>query len=79
MRLQEYQDRTLDTAWDLSYSLLERDDPLAADTLKRLAYFDNQEIWFELLHGGLNADSPGWLRESVGGHTDFENVMSTLV
>ena len=52
LQLQEYQDRTLYTTWDLSYTRLESEDPDAAKLLKLLAYFDNQSIWYELLHAG---------------------------
>lgn len=58
VQLQEYQNRTLYTARDLSYSRHERDDPLAAKTTRLLALFDNQDLWFELMHAGLGDGSP---------------------
>lgn len=78
-QLQEYKDRTLSTTWNLTYSRLEIDDPLAARALEVLAYFDNQEIWFELLHAGLDDRSPDWLQKMAEEYVDFENVMGTLV
>ena len=79
IQLQEYQDRTLYTTWNLSYSRLEGDDPLAANALKLFAYFDNQEIWYELLHTGLADDLPPWLHDLAAEQVDFESTMGTLV
>lgn len=79
IQLEEYTDRTLHTTWDLTYYQLAKNDPVAADVLKLLAYFDNQEIWFELLHAGLRDDLPDWIQEVAGDHIDFENTMGTLV
>lgn len=79
MRLQEYQDRTLYTTWNLSYSRLVSDDPDAADMLRLLACFDNQEVWYELLYAGIAEPLPAWLQASLGDQTSFESVMRTLV
>ncbi|KAK5095508.1 hypothetical protein LTS08_008151 [Lithohypha guttulata] len=79
VNLEEYTDRTLHTTWDLTYHRLECDDPLAAKVLKLLAYFDHQEIWFDLLHAGIEDESPDWLREVAGDQIDFESTMGTLV
>src|SRR5690349_4839477 len=79
VQLQEYPDRTLYTTWNLSYSRLENDDPLAAKALNLLAYFDNQEIWYELLHAGLTSDLPTWLQDLTMEQVDFESTMGTLV
>jgi tetratricopeptide (TPR) repeat protein len=77
LQLQEYQDRTLYTTWDLSYTRLESEDPDAAKLLKLLAYFDNQSIWYELLHAGAADDSPEWLHEVIA-DDNFARVMRTL-
>ena len=79
LRLQEYRDRTLYTTWNLSFIRLETEDPDAAHMLKLLAYFDNQDIWYELLDAGMGEDSPIWLRQSVTDQISFESVMRTLV
>lgn len=63
----------------MSYSRLGQDDKLATRTLRLLAYFDNQQIWYELLHAGRQDDSPAWLQEVAAEHMDFGNVMGTLV
>ncbi|KAL4898297.1 TPR-like protein [Aspergillus ambiguus] len=77
-QLQEYQDRTLYTTWDISYTRLEGEDPDAAKLLGLLAYFDNQKLWFELLRAGLTDNSPQWLQEVMKDDIAFENIMSIL-
>lgn len=79
MQLNEYEDRTLYTTWNLSYSRLQTEDPKAADFLKLLAYFDNQEFWYELFHAGLSEHQPMWLQSSLAEQASFESVMRTLI
>lgn len=79
LQLQEHADRTLYTRWNLTHHRLESDSPRAAQVLKLLACFDNQMTSFDLLHAGLNATSPDWLKEVAGHRIDFENVMGILV
>jgi Tetratricopeptide repeat len=79
LQLQESQDRTLYTTWHLSYTRLGNDDPEAAKLLKLLAYFDHQNVWYELLHAGVNDDLPGWLLDATGDPVDLESIMRTLV
>lgn len=47
--------------------------------LKLFAYFDNQDIWYELLHAGVIDDLPAWLQASLANKIDFESVMGRLV
>ncbi|EFR04926.1 kinesin light chain [Nannizzia gypsea CBS 118893] len=75
--LEEYQNRTLYTTWDLSYAALGREDLDAAKLLKLLAYFDNQNIWRELLCAGLTDNTPSWLR-GVLDDVAFDGAMGTL-
>ncbi|KAK7897918.1 hypothetical protein LTR67_004550 [Exophiala xenobiotica] len=78
LQLQDYQDRTLCTTWDISYSQLQEEDPIAAKLLKLLAYFDNQILWYELFSAGFNPRSPEWLREVVANDLSFASVMGRL-
>ncbi|KAF7508034.1 hypothetical protein GJ744_009616 [Endocarpon pusillum] len=79
LHLEEYQNRTLYTTWDLSYVRLKNNDPSAAKLLKLLAYFDHQNIWYELLQSGLNDDLPSWLLDTTSNLITFEEVMRVLV
>lgn len=78
VRLQEYQDRTLYTTWNLSFARLEADDPNAAQLLRLLAYFDNQKLWYELLQAGITVQSPIWLQKLVADRIRFESVVRAL-
>ncbi|PKY07197.1 TPR-like protein [Aspergillus campestris IBT 28561] len=78
IKLQDYQERTLYTTWNLSYARLKIDDPDAAKLPKLLAYFGNQSFWYELFHAGITATSPEWLRELVTDYTDFDGAMRIL-
>ncbi|KAJ9656251.1 hypothetical protein H2198_005102 [Neophaeococcomyces mojaviensis] len=79
LQLQDYRDRTLYTTWNLSYNRLKEDDAEAAQMLQLLAYFDNQDVWFELLHAGMPDHPLSWLRGCLNELISFESVMSTLV
>jgi len=78
LQLREYQDRTLYTTWDLSYRRLREEDTDAARLLKLLAYFDNQRIWFDLMHAGITDGCPEWLVAIAGDASDFESIMMML-
>jgi tetratricopeptide (TPR) repeat protein len=77
-KLQEYRERTLHTAWGLSYARLETDDSNAAKLLQVLAYFGNQSFWYELFYHGLSSESPEWLHELVADEVSFRGRMDTL-
>lgn len=77
-KLQEYEERTLYTTWDLLYARLETEDQDAANLLKLLAYFSNQSLWYDLFYAGVADSSPEWLRRVVGNDAKFESVMRTL-
>jgi tetratricopeptide (TPR) repeat protein len=78
VQLQRYQERTLYTTWNLSYSHLEKEDPDAAKMLKLLAYFDNHRIWYDLFRAGITDSSPEWLREVIADDVNFDGVMGVL-
>ncbi|KAK5425320.1 hypothetical protein LTR34_011248, partial [Exophiala xenobiotica] len=76
--LQEYQERTLYTTWDLSYTRLESEDANAARLLGLLAYFSNQCLWHELFRAGFSDDSPQWLRGVISSDVEFESAIRKL-
>ncbi|KAI3326595.1 P-loop containing nucleoside triphosphate hydrolase protein [Xylariaceae sp. AK1471] len=75
-RLGSYQDRTLCSTWQLSYVQIQEQDPLAAHLLRWWAYFDNEDIWFELLQPN-GADGPAWIYE-LADKLNFNSAMGTL-
>jgi tetratricopeptide (TPR) repeat protein len=54
--------RSLHTTWQVSIDRIEQQNHLSAMLLRLWAYFDRQDIWFELLQRGESADFD-WLRE----------------
>ncbi|KAL4967483.1 P-loop containing nucleoside triphosphate hydrolase protein, partial [Aspergillus stella-maris] len=78
-QLEEYQNRTLFTTWDLSYSRIQKIDPDAAELLKLLAYFSNQSLWHGLFSAGLTSTSPQWLHNVADDDISFDSVMKTLM
>ena len=77
--LPEYEARTLYTTWGLSFTRLEQEDPNAAQLLTLLAYFDNESIWYELLHAGMSEVSAGWFTAVVADDLAFASAMGRLV
>lgn len=47
--LGSYRDRTLCSTWELSYAQIQKQHPLAAHLLRWWAYFNNEDVWLELL------------------------------
>jgi tetratricopeptide (TPR) repeat protein len=76
--LPDYPTRTLYTTWNLSLSQIKQQNPQAAKLLAFLAYFDHQDIWYELLRTGQGADRPAWFTELISDKFSFESAMRTL-
>ncbi|KAI1316137.1 kinesin light chain [Xylariaceae sp. FL0255] len=74
--LGSYQDRTLCSTWQLSYVQVQTQDRLAAHLLQWWAYFNNEDIWFELLQAA-NTDDPAWIHE-LADELSFNHAMGTL-
>ena len=76
--LPDYPTRTLYTTWDLSLTQIKQQNAQAAKLLAFLAYFDHQDIWYELLRAGQSADRPAWFTELISDKFSFERAMRTL-
>ncbi|OAA43351.1 kinesin light chain 1 [Beauveria brongniartii RCEF 3172] len=74
--LGSYKDRTLCSTWQISYQQIEKQFPLAARLLRFWAYFDNQDLWFELIKC-KNDGGPTWLRQ-LGDELVFNEAIGTL-
>jgi hypothetical protein len=55
-----YEDRQLYSTWQLSLDHIEQQNKLSVKLLQLWAYFDNQDLWFELLREG-SSNGPEWL------------------
>lgn len=74
--LGSYKDRTLCSTWQISYEQVQDQEPLAAQLLQWWAFFDNKDVWFELLQPvGEDSSSP---LHDLADELNFNNAMGTL-
>lgn len=75
--LASYHDRKLYSTWQISFKHVETQNPLSAKLLCFWAYFDNQDLWYELLqHSGSR--NPNWVRQVAENEAVFHNAMRVL-
>jgi tetratricopeptide (TPR) repeat protein len=77
-QLPEYPHRTLYTTWSLSLAQVEAEIPEAAQLLAFLAYFDHQDIWYELFNVAEDIDQPWWFTKLARGKFVFMDAMTVL-
>ena len=76
-QLNSYEDRSLYTTWQLSLQRIEQQNALSAKLLKLWAYFDRQDVWFELLRHGSSADD-GWIQKLTEDELSFTEAVRVL-
>ncbi|KAH7418662.1 hypothetical protein BKA64DRAFT_691181 [Cadophora sp. MPI-SDFR-AT-0126] len=54
--LDSYEDRTLHTTWQITFDRIQQQNTASAKLLKLWAYFDRQDLWFDLLRHANSAD-----------------------
>jgi hypothetical protein len=75
--LNSYEDRTLYSTWHISFDNVKQQNPLSADLLRLWAYFDNQDLWFELLRHS-DSEDPEWIRELTKDEVSFDSAVRVL-
>ena len=75
--LSSYEDRTLYSTWQLSFDHVKQRNELSAKLLRLWAYFDNQDIWFELLQHS-DSEDPEWIRELTEDELSFNSAVRVL-
>lgn len=75
--LSSYEDRMLYSTWQISFDNIKQRNPLSANLLRFWAYFDNQDLWFELLRHGKSKD-PKWIRELTKDVLSFDSAVRVL-
>jgi hypothetical protein len=73
----EYKDRRLSTTWSISVKQVHSHDQETVGLLRLLAYFNNQDIWYELLRPGRDCGL-SWLFEVVKTEMRFRRAMTKL-
>lgn len=76
--LPDYPSRTLYTTWDLSLTEIGKRNQQAVELLAFLAYFDHQDIWYELFNGNQGIERPRWFVELFRNKFCFEGAIRTL-
>ncbi|KAK6709714.1 hypothetical protein SNK04_010661 [Fusarium graminearum] len=60
-RLVSYEDRAMYSTWNISYQNVEKRNKSSAMLLRLWAYFDHDDLWYELLCGA-DESAPPWLQ-----------------
>ncbi|KAF1952737.1 TPR-like protein [Byssothecium circinans] len=76
-QLLSYEDRALYSTWEISLDHVKRQSSLAARLLQLWAYFDNQDVWFELLQQ-YRRDGPEWFSELTQDQLSFDEAVRVL-
>jgi tetratricopeptide (TPR) repeat protein len=76
-RLLTYEDRALYTTWGVSLDHVKQQSELAAKLLQLWAFFDNQDVWFELLRE-CQQDSPDWFSKIMRDPLSFNKAVRVL-
>ena len=73
----DYEERTLYSTWNVSFQQILKQDRVAAELLKLMAYLDNQDLWYELFDKGVN-NAPEWWTELQQSRVRFNRAISVL-
>ena len=75
--LESYEDRSLYTTWQITFDRIQQQNPASASLLKLWAYFDRQDVWFELLRHANSADDR-WIQELTKDELNFNEAVALL-
>ncbi|RFN43712.1 tetratricopeptide-like helical domain, partial [Fusarium flagelliforme] len=72
-QLLSYEDRAMYSTWNISYLNIEKQNKSSAMLLKLWAYFDHDDLWYDLLCGAGEL-APLWLRALTDKLTFMESI-----
>ncbi|KAN0075132.1 P-loop containing nucleoside triphosphate hydrolase protein [Elaphomyces granulatus] len=75
--INSYEDRMLYSTWQVSFDQVKQRNELSAKLLQLWAYFDNQDLWFELLRHS-DSEDPDWIRELTEDELGFNGAVRVL-
>jgi len=75
--LVSYQDRALYSTWGVSYTQVSQQNADSAMLLRLWAYFDNEDLWFEMLRQG-HRTGPPWFRVLTSDVLGFNSIVRVL-
>ena len=76
-RLTSYEDRSLYTTWQITFDRIQQHNAASAKLLKLWAYFDRQDVWFELLRHATSADDK-WIQKLIEDELNFNEAVALL-
>ncbi|KAI2623161.1 hypothetical protein GGR54DRAFT_629751 [Hypoxylon sp. NC1633] len=71
-------DRALYSTWNLSFVQIQRENPASATLLRLWAYFDNEDLWYELLREVLESDGEESAHAIVADKISFDGAIRVL-
>src|SRR5436305_15079414 len=75
--LDSYEDRAFYSTWQLSFDQIKQQNYLSTKLLQLWAYFDNQDLWFELLQHEPS-DAPRWFTQMTEDELSFTQAVRIL-
>ena len=75
--LLSYEDRTMISTWNLSYTHIRKEDKSAAKLLELWACFDNRDLWYDLLKAGED-EAPDWFLNIISAKLAFYSAIGKL-
>jgi tetratricopeptide (TPR) repeat protein len=76
----QYSHGNLLSTWKISYSEIQQRDPSAAKLLLLFSYFNNRDIWFQLIENGLKSSNPPeWFCNVISSEMAFLTAIKTLI
>jgi len=72
-----YEDRTLYSTWQISYDRIKIQNELSANLIRLWAYFDNHDLWFELLRHP-DSEAREWIHELTEDELNFNKAIRVL-
>ncbi|KAI1210264.1 P-loop containing nucleoside triphosphate hydrolase protein [Annulohypoxylon truncatum] len=74
-RIMSYEDRALYSTWNISFLHIKHQNPASAALLRLWAYFDHEDLWYELLHERRKSQ---YLQGIVGDRINFDKAIRVL-
>ncbi|KAG4439420.1 hypothetical protein IFR05_005113 [Cadophora sp. M221] len=75
--LDSYEDRTLHTTWQITFDRIQQQNTASAKLLKLWAYFDRQDLWFDLLWHANSIDDE-WIQKLTKDELNFNEAIALL-
>ncbi|KAI1085938.1 P-loop containing nucleoside triphosphate hydrolase protein [Rostrohypoxylon terebratum] len=77
-KILSYVDRALYSTWNISFTHIQHQNPASAMLLRLWAYFDNEDLWYELLREGLSSNRKKYVHGIVADKIRFDGAIRVL-